>query len=126
MRQYLRGRCLHALSICLTVYELLPKYLFLRAVHRNFDRPSKKSQRIYQIQKTKKHAGGLSTPKFQAVNGYHPFYQFCVRFQVDLGTREKIEKKLRIGSRSFMPTLGHFHELLKMDSRRAPCYNDTS
>ena len=81
MRQYFRRRCLHASSICRTISELLPNSLFLRAVHRNYDSPSQRIQRIYQIQKTKITQGDC----------LHPSYRFYIRFQVAFRTREKIE-----------------------------------
>ena len=68
-------------SICRTISELLPNSLFLRAVHRNFDRSSQGIQRIYQIQKSKITQGDC----------LHPSYRFCIRLQVPFRTREKIE-----------------------------------
>ena len=125
--------------------EQFPSYCqiawFLRAVPKTFDRPPKKSQRIYQIQKAKNTQGDY----------LYPFFRFCIRFQVTFRRREKIEglgsqtillfsgfesvgikrqcqgsavsknrnKGPELGHR-VMPTLGHFHKLLRVDRRRTP------
>ncbi len=46
MRQYFRRRWLHASSICRTISGLLPNSLLLRAIPKNFGRPSQRRQLV--------------------------------------------------------------------------------